>query len=171
MDFVPSRLRKGELIVGAGSIVLLASMFLLKWFGLIGAAASEAKRLGHPTSVNGWHGLTTLRWFMLATVALGFALVYFQATRRAPAVPVTLSVLVFVVALITLIALIYRVLINEPGPDSLVEPKLGAFIGLLATLAITAGAFLSMREEGVAAADAPAEIPTITVTGVGRRSS
>ena len=96
---------------------------------------------------------------------------YYQATRRSPAVPVTLSVLVFVVALITLIALIYRVLINEPGPNSLIDQKPGAFIGLIATLAITIGAFLSMREEGIAAADGPAEIPTISVTGVGGRSS
>ena len=171
MGFETTRLRKGELIVGAGGIVLLASMFLLKWFGLSGAVASDAQRLGISTSVNGWHGLTTLRWFMLVTVALSFALVYYQATRRAPAVPVTLSVLVFVVTLITLIGLIYRVLINEPGPNSLIDQKAGAYIGLIATLAITIGAFLSMREEGLAAADAPAEIPTITVTGVGGRSS
>ncbi len=165
MEFNASRLRKGELIVGAGGIVLLASMFLLKWYGLGGSAASEAGRLGFPTSINGWHGLTTLRWFMLVTIGLSLALVFFQATRRSPAVPVSLSVVVTVVALITVIALIYRVLINEPGPDSLIDQKPGAYIGLIAMLAIVFGGFLSLREEGVREADGPGEIETIPLTG------
>src|SRR5947209_16465207 len=97
MALIPARLRKGEILVGAGSIVLLASMFFLKWFGLTGTLASQAEHDGFATSVNGWHGLTTLRWFMLVTAVLGLALVYFQATRRAPAVPVTVSAIAFVV--------------------------------------------------------------------------
>ena len=165
MEFNPSRLRKGEWIVGAGGIVLLASMFLLKWYGLTGAVTPQAERLGFPTSVNGWHGLTTLRWFMLVTIILSLALVYFQATRRSPAVPVSVSVILLVVALITLIALIYRVLINEPGPDSLIDQKAGAFIGLIATLAIAWAAYLSLREEGVREADGPGDIDTIPLTG------
>ena len=171
MDFQPARLRKGELIVGAGSIVLLASMFLLKWFGLTGALAPQAQRLGFATSVNGWHGLTTLRWFMLVTVTLGLALVYFQAARRAPAVPVSVSAIVSTVALITLLALIYRVLINGPGPDSLIDPKAGAFVGLAAALAIVAGGYLSLREEGVMEADGPGEIPTIPLSSAGGQSA
>jgi hypothetical protein len=166
MEFNPSRLRKGEWIVGAGGIVLLASMFLLKWYGLTGTVAPQAEHLGFPTALNGWHGLTTLRWFMLVTIIVSLALAYFQAARRSPAVPVSLSVIVFAVALITLIALIYRVLINEPGPDSLIDQKAGAYIGLIATLAIVSGGYLSMREEGVRAADGPGEIETIRLTGV-----
>ena len=135
-----------------------------------GAVAPQAEHLGFPTSVNGWHGLTTLRWFMLVTIALSLALVYFQATRRSPAVPVSLSVIVLVVALITLIALIYRVLINEPGPDSLIDQKAGAFIGLIATLAIVWGGYLSLREEGVREADGPGDIDTIPLTSVTRPS-
>ena len=164
MEFIPSRLRKGEWIVGAGGIVLLASMFFLKWYGLTGAGTPQAEHLGFPTSVNGWHGLTTLRWFMLVTIILSLALVYLQATRRSPAVPVSLSVIVLVIALITLFALIYRVLINEPGPDSLIDQKTGAFVGLAATLAIGWGGFLSLREEGVREADGPGEIDIISLS-------
>ncbi len=171
MEFTPSRLRKGEWILGAGSIVLLASMFLLKWYGLTGALAPQAEHLGFPTSVNGWHGLTTLRWFMLVTIIVSLALVYFQATRRSPAVPVTLSVIGSVVALVTLIALIYRVLINEPGPDSLIDQKAGAFVGLIAMLAIMWGGYLSLREEGVREADGPGEIETIPLTSARGRAS
>ena len=136
-----------------------------------GAGAPQAARLGFPTSVNGWHGLTTLRWFLLVTILLSLALVYAQATRRSPAVPVSLSVVGLFVALITLIALIYRVLINAPGPNSLIDQKAGAFVGLIATLTIVWGGYLSLREEGVREADGPGEIETIPLTGVTNPSS
>jgi len=166
MDLTPSRLRKGEWIVGAGSIVLLASMFLLEWYGKTGALAPQAERAGFSTSVNGWHGLTTLRWFMLVTSIIGLALVFSQASRRSPAWPVSLGVVGVVISLITLIALIFRVLINEPGPDRLIDQKAGAFVGLIATLAIVWGGYLSLREEGVREADGPGEIDTIPLTNV-----
>ena len=129
-----------------------------------GAPAPQAEGARLSTSVNGWHGLTTLRWFMLVTIILSLALVYAQASRRSPALPVTLSLTGCVVALITLIALIYRVLINEPGPDGLIDQKAGAFVGLIAMLAIVWGGFLSLREEGVREADGPGEIDTIPLT-------
>ncbi len=165
MAFNLARLRKGEMVVGAGSIVLLASMFLLRWYGFHTVVTDVG------ASWNGWHGLTTLRWFMLVTAALGLALTYFQTANRTPAVPSTLSVIVPVVALITFIPLIYRVLINEPGPDSLIDPRAGAFIGLLATLAIVGGGYLSLREEGVREVDGPGEIPTIPLSSSGGQSA
>lgn len=150
--------------MGAGSLVLLASMFLLKWYGLSGGgSASQPGQPGGEVSVNGWHGLTTWRWFMLATILIGLALVFFQTTRRAPAIPVTLSAFVTFAAAITLLGLIYRVLINAPGPDN-IDTKAGAYIGLVATLVIVWGGYRSMRQEGVREADGPGEIPTIPLS-------
>jgi hypothetical protein len=163
VDFDPSRLRRGEVIVGAGAVALLASMLALKWYGLSSELSPTASSLGLPTSVNGWHGLTQLRWLMLVAVVCGLALFYTQATRRAPAVPASLSVIVTVIGLVTSLALLYRVVINEPGPDSVIEQKAGAFVGLASAIAIFVGGFLSMREEGVAEADAPREIEVVTL--------
>ena len=148
MDFDPARLRRGEVIVGAGAVVLLASMFALKWYGLNGR------------SVSGWDALTTLRWLVLVTVLCAAALVFTQVTRRSPAVPVTLSVFVTVLGLLTTLTLIYRVLIDAPG-----DQKAGAFVGLAGAIAILVGGYLSMRAEGVADRDAPAEIETVTLEG------
>ena len=114
--------------MGAGAVVLLVSMFALKWY-----------RLDASTSVNGWHGLTHLRWLVLVTVLSGLALVYTQATRRAPAVPASFSVIITVLGLVSTAALLYRVVINEPGPQ-----KPGAFVGLISALAIFCGGYLSM---------------------------
>jgi len=151
--------------VGAGSVVMLASMFVLKWYGLTAQPRPTAASLGVSTSLNGWDALTNARWLMLLTIACGLALVFLQAARRAPAIPVTLSVLVTVLALITLLVLIYRVIINEPGNDAVTEQKAGAFVGLASAIAIVIGGYLSMRDEGIADKDAPAEIETASLEG------
>ncbi|HEY8763275.1 MAG TPA: hypothetical protein VIM18_03730 [Solirubrobacteraceae bacterium] len=156
MDFDPSRLRIGELIVGASALVLLASIFLLDWYGLNGTFAPTAQRLGLPSSVNGWHGLTTVRWLLLLTVGCALALVYFHASRRAPALPVALSVILTVLSLITTLVLVYRVLINQPGPGDVITTRTGAYVGLLSAVALLYGAYRSMRQEGIAERDAPA---------------
>ncbi len=154
MGFDPSRLRRGEWIAGAGAVLLLAFMFLLNWYGLKGTFAPTASTLGISTSVNAWDGLTNLRWLMLITIVVALALVYFQGTRRAPAIPVTLSLLVMLLGGLTVLLLIYRVLINQPGPGDLVSAKLGAYLGLVAAAAITYGGYKSMRTEGIAPKDA-----------------
>jgi hypothetical protein len=163
MDLDPSRLRRGELIVGASAIVLLASMFVLNWYSLSGAIAPTASSLGAPTSWNGWNGLTHVRWLVLVTVASGLLLVILQATRRAPALPVSLSVIVTVLGLLTALGLVYRVLINEPGSDSAGGREAGAYVGLISAVALLYGGYLSMRQEGIAAKDAVPEIETVVV--------
>jgi hypothetical protein len=147
----PSRLRRGEVIVGVSSALLLAFMFALPWYGRGGAA----------TSLNAWHSLSGLRWLILLTVVAGLGLVFLQLTRRAPALPVTMSVIVMLLGGIIALALIYRVLINLPGPDGVLDAKIGAFLGLIAAWAIAVGGFLSTRQEGLTARDARTEIPTV----------
>ncbi len=163
MQFEPSRLRRGELIVGAGAILLLALTFLFPWYGLSGEANRRAQALGVSTSVNAWHGLTTLRWLILVTIVAALALVILEGTRRAPALPVSLSVIVTVLGALTAIALIYRVLISVPGPNGLLDQKVGAYLGLLSAVALTYGAFRSLREEDRPDPARTAAIPTVSV--------
>lgn len=162
MQFEPARLRRGELIAGASAIVLLGTMLVLPWYGLGGEVQRSVRVLDIATSVNGWQGLETLRWVMLVTVAAGLALSILQATCRAPAIPVSLSVIVTVLGALTSLALIYRVLISVPGPDGLLHQKLGAYLGLLSAFALTYGAFRSLREEAPRHANG-ASIPTVTL--------
>jgi hypothetical protein len=159
MNLDPSRLRSGEVIAGVSALVLLASMFILDWYGLTTTFSPTAEGLGLPTAVNAWDGLTIMRWLLLLTVASALALVYFQASRRAPALPVTLSALVTVLSLITVLSLVYRVLINQPGPGDVVEARAGAYVGLLSAVALLYGAWRSLRQEGIAERDAPGVIP------------
>jgi hypothetical protein len=140
VSFSPSRLRRGEVLAGAGAVLLLVFMLAGKWAG----------------SRSGWQALVSLRWLVAVTIATALGLVVTQATRRAPAVPVTLSLFVAVLGGITVLALIYRVLINPPAHE-----HAAAFLGLISALALAYGGYLSMREEGIARRDAPSEIPVV----------
>src|SRR5436305_7871596 len=127
MSFDLSRLGRGEWIVGAGSLVLLASMLLLPWFG-------------GTLTVDGWNGLSHFRWLAVVMLAMSLALLFFAATRRAPALPVTLSLFVAVLGAATTAWLIYRVAI-----DPTAGRKLGGWIGLAGSAAITYGGISAMR--------------------------
>jgi hypothetical protein len=74
------------------------------------------------------------------------------------------------VSVLTVLALLYRVVINVPGSDSLVTQKPGAFIGLAAAIAMAYGSYASMRQEGIADRDAPREIETIRLPTPGGSS-
>jgi hypothetical protein len=149
MSFDASRLRRGEWIVGAGSVVLLASIVLLPWYGYAGPAGSFR-------TVDGWNALTSFRWLAVVTLVVSAALLFFQATRPAPAVPSTLSVVVMFLGAVTAAWLIYRVGINPAGGR-----KIGGWVALAGAVVITYGGFSSLRVEGIAARDAPSVIPTV----------
>jgi hypothetical protein len=144
MDLDPGRLRRGELLAGTGAVLLLVFLLAGKWYGRGGGAHT------------GWEALTSLRWLLLVTIAAALALVAAQVARRSPAIPVTLSMIVTVLGLITVLALIYRVLINAPAHE-----QAGAFLGLLFAIGLAYGGYLSLREEGIARRDAPREIPIV----------
>jgi hypothetical protein len=162
--FQSSRIRASEWMVGAASAVLLASMFL-SWYGLSGPLVPTASRfVALKTTANGWQSLTVLRWLILVTAIFGLAVWYLQGSRRSPALPISLTVITTVVALITSLAVIYRVVINEPGAYSQVNQRFGAFVGMFSAIAIFIGGYRSMRVDGIAQADAPAEIETIRIS-------
>lgn len=159
--FVLSRLRTGEWLIGAASLVLLFATFALPWYGLRGIFARTASELGATTTVTGWQELVVARWFIVATALLGLATWAAQAARRAPAVPVVLTVAVVPLSVISCLFLIHRVLISEPGPSSLISLRAGAVIALVSAIAILVGTYLSLREDGVRPEDGPGEIETV----------
>jgi hypothetical protein len=166
MRFELSRLRQGELIAGVSGVALIAFMFLLTWFGLRTPLGWTAATLGVPTSFNGWDSLTHARYLVLITALGAIALVYFQASRRAPAMPSALAVVVLALALLTLLVLIYRVLINVPGPGDL-QRRAGAYLGLVSAAGIFYGAYRSLRQEGIRPQDGPAEIELVRLGDAG----
>jgi cytochrome bd-type quinol oxidase subunit 2 len=147
MNFDPSRVRRGELLAGASAVLLAIFLVGGKWY-------SGAGRTGG--SVSGWQALTDLRWLLLVAILAAVGLVVTQASRRAPAVPVTMSLIVMLLGIVIVVALIYRVLISPPP-----HQQAGAYLGLLSALGIAVGGYLSLRQEGVARQDERRDIPIV----------
>jgi hypothetical protein len=150
-----SRLRRGEIIAFVSALVLVVLVFAVPWFQFTNADGSH-------TSANAWTSLPTLRWLILVTGATGLLLGYFQASRSAPALPVTWDVIVVTLSAITTVILLIRILTGEGSP------QVGAFAGLVAVAALTTGAFLSLREEGGWTPGPEHPVETIAVGGTGQ---
>jgi peptidoglycan/LPS O-acetylase OafA/YrhL len=130
----PSRLRRGEIIAALSAVVLLALMFLVPWISFPNPGGSH-------TSADAWTSFPTLRWPMLVIGVLGLALGYLQASRSAPAMPVALDVVLVTLAAITTVLLLIRLITGDGSPE------VGGWLGLAASVALTAGTFMSLREE------------------------
>jgi hypothetical protein len=153
MERTTTRIRRGEVIAGLSAALLLALLFLAPWFRF-GSGAG-----GSNTDANGWHSLPTLRWLIVVTALSGLLLLFFQATRRAPALPVTMSVITTPLGALTTLALVIRL------PTDSGSPLVGAFAGLLAAAALTVGAFMSLRREDGWVPDQDHRIETIVIGG------
>jgi hypothetical protein len=128
-----SRLRAGEIASGVGGVLLLC------WTGR--------------------RRVPVIRWLSLTTGASALALTYTQATRRPPALPVALSVIVTVLGGATVIGVLRHVLVGRSHPSSRLP---GAYFGIVAGLAIAGGGYASMRQES---GTDPAELPPLeTIT-------
>ena len=149
IDF--SRLRRGEWLAAVSAALLLICLLAIKWYGYRGGVA-----------LNGWHALSHLRWLALVVIAGALLLAWTQASRRSPALPVTISMIVTTLGGLLVLALIYRVLLNAPATQ-----KAGAFVGLAAAAGILVGAYASLRSEGIRPEDAPREIETVHLQGRG----
>lgn len=159
-----SRLRRGEWIAGGASVALLIAMLAFTWDRKTLASGGRAPKHFVGASLDGWHAFPLVRWLMLVTILCGLALVLLQAAMRAPAVPVTFSLFTMLLGGASTIALLIRALIDPPD-----GVRLGGVLGLLSASAIAYGGWLSLREEGGAPGDGPAEIPVVDPSP-GRRS-
>jgi hypothetical protein len=130
-----SRLRRGEIVALLGALALVVLMFAVPWFQSTNAGG------GH-TSANAWTSLPTLRWVLLVAAASGLLVAYLQASREAPALPVTADVIVVTFSAIVTVILLIRILTGAG------TPLVGAFAGLAAIAVQTAGAFMALRQEG-----------------------
>jgi hypothetical protein len=151
-----SRLRWPEWMVGGGGLMLLGSMPLLPWYSRTRRSGRLGPKRVVRESVDGWHGLGHARWLVSVTGLAAFAVMFFQARQRAPALPAAATSFAVPLATATGVWLIVRVWIAPPG-----EREIGGWVGLVGATAIAYGGYKSVLMEGIAATDAPAEIPTI----------
>jgi hypothetical protein len=123
------RLRVGEWIVGVCGLLLLVALFL-PWYS-------------EPSST-AWEAFTVLD-VILALLALeAISVPIVTAAHRVPALPLTVESLTALFGLLALVLVLIR-LLNLPGDAD--GRDIGLWLALAATLGITAGALVGMRDE------------------------
>lgn len=166
----PSRLAPGDYLLGGGGFVLLVSLFALPWYQAPSQVRGALLLMGQGLSHTGFQ---TFMWTGLLCVLVGLLALtvsWFQLTRESPAVPVVTTIVLMPLSLLLTLLLVVKVLIAVPSvqlPASSgagLETCAGAYIGLAAGLAITLGAWLSLRRDGVDPADPPQRIEILPLT-------
>jgi hypothetical protein len=120
-------------------------MFALEWYGVVGVP--QIRRSGITMDENAWHTLTFTRWVMLIAIVVALGSVFLHASQRSHGAKTDTSLVVAGVGTLTAALLIYRVLIEPPSPSSVVDLKIGAFLGLIAGIGIAIGGIESIREQ------------------------
>lgn len=151
MEFDHRRLRTGERLAAACALLLFIDMFL-PWYG------AQVTLLGitRGASATAWQAFSLTDLWMLLLILVTLGLVAVTATHRSPALPVAGSVVVTLLAGFVTLLVLYRI-VQQPGPNDLVDVEYAAYLGLLLCAGIALGGFLSMRDEGTSLASARAQ--------------
>ena len=126
----PRRLRSGELLGAAGAIGLAVVLFA-DWFG----------------GQSGWSTLTVGRWLLVLTIALALTFVFITLSARAVSMATSSATVTVAIGSLTLLYLLFRVGINEPGDNALVSVDAGAYLGVLCVVATIVGAWRALADE------------------------
>jgi len=128
-----TKIRAGDVVAGVGGVALLVVMFL-PWYG------------GVDGDQTAWQAFSVVLVFLVVTALLGFALLVTTVFERTPALPVAAQVWGSAIGALTTLIVLYRIA-NQPGDNAAVTVRYGAWVGLACVLAVTAGAWASMRRD------------------------
>jgi hypothetical protein len=123
-------LRGGELLTGASAVGLLAVLFA-DWFG--GRTAFATLRV---TLV-----------VLLALVVLALTVVALTLTSVSVAMACSAAAVTVGVAVLAALFVLYRLVLDEPGPNAAVDVGLGAYLGLAFVVGCGAGAWRALADE------------------------
>ncbi len=139
------RIYTGQLIGLVSAVMLLVVMFALDWYGVVGLPR-HARRSGITTAEDAWRVLTDLRWLMLLTIVIALGAVTLHVSQRSHGTKTDTSLIVTGFGTLTAALVGYRVLIDLPNSSSVVDVKLGAYLGLVFAIGIAIGGYESMRQ-------------------------
>ena len=134
----------GELISALSALALLVLMFAAKWYGTDQLPGS-ATGVQRATAENAWNGLTLVRWLMLLTILVSLGSLALHFSQRNHGTTTDTAGLIAGLGTLTAILLIYRVLIDLPSANVVVDQKLGAILGMLSAIGLALGGHASMR--------------------------
>jgi hypothetical protein len=166
----PSRLAIGDYLAVAGALALLIVLFAFPWYQVQPRTASTLLLMGERLSANGWQTFTWIGPLCVLVALLALGAGWFQLTRASPALAIVTTIVLTPLALLLVVALVVRVLISTPsvqlpaGGGGALQTCTAAYIGLAAAILITAGAWLSLRRDGIDPGDSPADVETVQLS-------
>lgn len=139
-------LNRGELIAIGGGLLLGISLFLA-WYTLGNRFARLNSCQGPNSSCTGWDSLSFVRYLLLAAAVAPLVLAWIIVRRHALAWP--RGEVTAIVAVIALVLIIFRGLIDKPGqPNQEIGLAYGWFVALVGGLLILVGAIWRTQESG-----------------------
>ncbi len=137
-------LNRGEIIATLGGILLGISIFL-PWYSLGNVFAHLNNCKGPNTSCTGWDGLSAFRYVFLLAAAAPVILAWVIARGHALAWP--RGEMTAVVAVIAIILILFRGVIDKPGsPPGQITIDWGWWVGLVGSFLILAGSMWRSQE-------------------------
>jgi hypothetical protein len=141
-----SKIRAGDLLAGLGGLALLVVTFV-PWYHFLEGQEVGTRNIevGHETQ-SAWESLTVLRFLLIVVALLGIVQLATTAYERTTAWPVAAQVFGGFLGVLASLWTVIR-LIDPPGTNLFADLRWGAWAGLLSVVAVTAGAWWSMRDE------------------------
>jgi len=136
---------RGELLSATCADALLVCMFGLEWYG-VDEVPGSAARARIVRTENAWQALTVIRWAILGTILVALGSVVLHLSQRSHGSGTSTGPLVAMLGAAAAVLLIYRVLIDMPSANQVVDQKLGAVLGVLFAVGIPAGGWRSVRD-------------------------
>jgi hypothetical protein len=143
------RLRTGERIAGISGLILLILLWLT-WFNL---DVPDTPGVEIDTGLSAWQAFSLIDIIVFITAVSAIALGLMAATQTSVNLPVTLSAIVAGLGILSVLLILFRI-ISPPDFEAFgvtvadTNRSYGVFLGLLAALGVTYGAWLTMQEEG-----------------------
>lgn len=130
------RVRGSDWLMAAAAAALLGALWL-DWF----------KAGDGAVAVSAWQVFSVTDLLLAVTALTGLLTLFLAAANDSPARPVASAVVTLALSAIALLAVVYRVVLNEPGPNADVDLATGAYVGALLTLGLFAASLAAVRDE------------------------
>jgi hypothetical protein len=157
-------MRRAEPIAGVGGLLLLVALFL-PWYGVEIPQIDTQFQTGNDgllgvldtyslATASAWEAFSVIDIVLALLALLMLAVPVTSVATRGPAKAVAAAVLASAFGWLAVLLVLVR-WVNPIGPNALIEPRYGLYLGLAGAVAGWVGAWLSLRDDSTPGAVAP----------------
>jgi hypothetical protein len=150
------RVRFGDWVMGFGGVAVLGVM-LIDWYSI--PALSLGDQSIGSVGFNAWESFAVNDVIFFIAAVMALAAFVLTATQPTAAVPLALASLTTLVALVSFVLVVIRLIWTPDVTDGVfdAEREAGAWLGLVAVSILAVGCLASIRDERLPRPDHPVE--------------